>query len=283
MSLDEKIAQAHAIIDRAIAEHSPAKIISLFLGGYDSLVATHVTSLHPRFSGVAHIDTGTAVTEGGVSLPWKYVRETCERFGWPLSVYRTPINYEDEVERNGFPGPALHYIMYRRLKDRCIYMLLKEHKTHRLQRIGLACGARRQESQRRMGTVEDVRRHRSQVWINVIPDWSEQDIRNYIIINNLPRSPVKETLGMSGECLCGAFAKPGELERICKHYPETGARIHNLEMRVRANGFDWGWEGAPPRGGKSARRDIEGATAFQPLCTSCNFRAGQVTPGAGDD
>lgn len=277
MTLDEKIAEAHAIIDRAIVEHQPKKIISLFSGGDDSFVTTHVASRHPAFSGVAHIDTGIAVTEGGVSLPRKFVEEVCAAQGWPLYIYRTHEDYDRLVLEHGFPGPALHYKMYQRLKDRCVYKLLKEHKAKRLDRIGLVSGIRRQESQRRMGYNNPVQRYRSQIWINALFFWTADDLAEYRQRYALARNPVKETLGMSGECLCGAYAKKGELDRICQHYPETGQRIIQLQERVKANGFDWGWEEGPPRGQRTARAEVEGATAFQPLCTSCNFRAGQVT------
>lgn len=282
MFLDEKVAQAHAIMDAAIAEHTPVKVISLFSGGDDSLVTTHVASLHPRFSGVAHINTGTSVREGDKSLPEEYVRKVCKDMGWPLSVYRTPEDYETLVMRWGFPGPAGHRLMYQRLKDRCIYMLLKDHKTHRLQRIGLVSGIRQQESQRRMGYDATHQRYRAQVWMNPLFYWSEEDLRGYRLLNRLPQSPVKATLGMSGECLCGAFAKKGELARIRQHFPETADWLEGLQARALEAGWTWGWEDDPPRGAKTARRDLENAMDFQPLCTSCNFRAGQVTPVAAD-
>ena len=60
---------------------------------------------------------------------------------------------------------------------------------------------------------------------------------------------------MSGECLCGAFAKPDELEEIRLWFPEVAAQIDELQRDVRAAGhhppFDtWGHgEGKPSPSG----------------------------------
>jgi len=59
---------------------------------------------------------------------------------------------------------------------------------------------------------------------------------------------------MSGECLCGAFAKPNELEEIAFWFPDVAQEIHDLEHEVAATGkfkperCRWGWghqKGAP--------------------------------------
>ena len=45
-------------------------------------------------------------------------------------------------------------------------------------------------------------------------------------------SEVAKKLGMSGECLCGASAAPGEFERIEKFYPENmSKRYETYRMR----------------------------------------------------
>jgi 3'-phosphoadenosine 5'-phosphosulfate sulfotransferase (PAPS reductase)/FAD synthetase len=115
------------------------------------------------------------------------------------------VRYIQLVKRWGFPGPAGHQLMYRRLKDRCVYMLTNEHKAHRLQRIGLCTGLRRSESQRRMGYTNAVQRHRSQIWVNPIFHWEDADLDAYRDRYALPEGPVSAYMGMSGECFCGAY------------------------------------------------------------------------------
>jgi hypothetical protein len=39
---------------------------------------------------------------------------------------------------------------------------------------------------------------------------------------------------MSGECLCGAFARPDELVEIRYHFPEVAQRIDELQVRAVA-------------------------------------------------
>lgn len=68
---------------------------------------------------------------------------------------------------------------------------------------------------------------------------------------------------MSGECLCGAFAKPGELDEIGYWFPETKAEIEALEIEVRAAGHREAicklghGQGSPSKAG--------------PLCSSCEL------------
>ena len=62
----------------------------------------------------------------------------------------------------------------------------------------------------------------------------------YFAHYGVPRNPVVDLIHKSGECLCGAFAKPNELREIEYWYPEVGKRIRDLEAKVRAAGFPWG-------------------------------------------
>jgi 3'-phosphoadenosine 5'-phosphosulfate sulfotransferase (PAPS reductase)/FAD synthetase len=269
------VRQAHTIIDEAVAEHRPSKVFALFSGGNDSLVNTYVTSLHPAFSGVVHIDTGTGIRPSkgtGMLSARDFVRDTCNEYGWPLAVFRTPNRYADSVRKQGFPGPAGHMYMYRRLKDRCIDALVRQTKRGRMDRIMLCTGARLSESQRRMGTVQEVRRRGAQVWVNPILHWNKTELLAYRTEVGLPVNPMSERLGMSGECLCGAFAKPGELARIESISAVNARYIRILQAEAHRCGHHWNWEERPPRSRHDARSDIVGAIDFQPLCASCNIR-----------
>jgi tRNA(Ile)-lysidine synthase TilS/MesJ len=101
--------------------HKPKHAVALFSGGYDSLVTTHLTMSYmeryypklPRF--VAHINTGIGIEETRT-----FVRETCKQYGWTLKEYTTEYNYDDLAMEYGFPGPAMHGVMYIKLKERPI-------------------------------------------------------------------------------------------------------------------------------------------------------------------
>jgi hypothetical protein len=81
----------------------------------------------------------------------------------------------------------------------------------------------------------------------------------------IPRNVASDTLHMSGECLCGAFAHRGELDEIGEWFPEMRAEIEALEAEVRAAGHPepfctWGHGQGEP------------AETSGPLCTSCDAR-----------
>lgn len=261
------------ILNEAIEVHSPSQIFCLFSGGHDSLVATHyvMTHYHHLKPVVVHIDTGIGIPE-----TQQFVIDTCEKYGWPLKIYRAaentkadgtpdPMIYDDIVVANGFPGPGAHRIMYSKLKQRQVRRVVRDHKKRRTDRIMLVSGVRRQESVRRMGTTEECYRDGAQVWVAPMLYMSSSDQKFYMLANALPENPVKHKLCMSGECLCGAFAHEGELEEIRYWYPEVAERIDRLQERVAAAGHGGTWEDS--KWLRKAKVDKAG-----PLCTTCDAR-----------
>ncbi len=79
------------------------------------------------------------------------------------------------------------------------------------------------------------------MWVAPLLNWSHEDKHAYLDAHLLPRNPVVEKLCMSGECLCGAFARKGELDEIAFWYPETAARIRALEVRAAEAGVPCRW------------------------------------------
>ncbi|WP_110642496.1 phosphoadenosine phosphosulfate reductase family protein [Salinicola sp. CPA57] len=266
----------HDIIESAIEEHQPTAIFALFSGGHDSLTCTHVAAeiLGDRLTGVAHIDTGIGIPE-----TQQFVRDVCNVYHWPLSIYRAVDNayadgtpnpqvYEDIVLEHGFPGAPAHQFMYTRLKQRQVERLVRDHRGKRGNKVMLITGVRREESRRRMGHVQPVNVQKGgQVWVAPVLNMTSQDQHDYMAAHALPRNPVKEKLCMSGECLCGAYAHPGELSEIAYWYPDVADRIRKLEQAVLAkHGRTNGWEG----------RDDDfkdNRQMFMPLCVGCESRA----------
>ncbi len=266
----DTIESPQEIIDRAIGEHDPVAIYAMFSGGYDSLVNTHLCAsyLGPRLTGVAHINTGIGIEETR-----KFVRRTCTDYGWPLIEKRAVDEgkmYADIVVKHGFPGPYAHRMMYTSLKERALRSLIRESKRKSHDRVMLLSGARREESERRMSTTVEIMRSGAQVWVNPCFYWTKRDTNAYRIKNRLPRNEVADLLHMSGECLCGAFARPGELAEISRWYPETGERIRSIERRVRAAGHAWGWEEQPPDRSKVPETQHDLITP--PMCVGCAKR-----------
>jgi 3'-phosphoadenosine 5'-phosphosulfate sulfotransferase (PAPS reductase)/FAD synthetase len=260
-----KIIEAKAIIHEAVALHNPTHIFGLFSGGHDSLCATHIACQHFYFQGAVHINTGVGVEETR-----DFVRQTCKDQKWTLKEYSPPVSYDDIVLEHGFPGPGGHFYMYIRLKERCVAQLIKDHKRDRDERILLVTGVRLDESERRMGHVDPIVRQGARVWVAPILNWTTDDKNDYININTLPRNPVVNDLCMSGECLCGAFARPGEMAEIEMFYPKTAERIHDLERRALERGVHAKWGTRPPKGNP----EIEDTNEPLPmeLCWSCEAK-----------
>jgi hypothetical protein len=87
--------------------------------------------------------------------------------------------------------------------------------------------------------------------------------------NALPLNEVTEHIHMSGECLCGAYAKPGELDEIGFFYPETAAKLRALEQEAVAAGIPACRWGQKPPG------QTNSSSAAGRLCSSCVAIPGQ--------
>lgn len=252
-----------ATLNEAIERYQPSHVFALFSGGHDSLVNTHITARHPKFTAVVHLNTGIGIEETR-----EFVRETCKRYGWPLIERHPPTSYEEIVLKHGLPGPAAHSLMYRRLKERSLRQICREYKSD--SPLMFTSGVRSQESRRRMGYAKQVRRDGKTVWVTPILEFSQKDINQYIEDQEIIRNQVVANLHMSGECLCGAFGHPGELEEIAFWYPTVAARIRALEKQCFDRGLPWNWGSKPTAVPRKNQMHL-------PLCQSCETRWDALT------
>lgn len=281
MSLDDKIDEAHDILDRCIAEHRRTHdivgTVGLFSGGNDSTVLAHL--MKDRVTHFAHANTGIGIEETRV-----FVRKTSAALGKPL-IEEHGDPYPDLVIGHGFPGPAHHYKMYQRLKERALRKVRRKlvSNGHR-QRVIFIGGRRRDESARRKSRViPESDRDGAIVFCSPIVHWTAADMKAYRErFPEVPRNEVADHIHMSGECLCGAFAAPGERGEIGFFYPDVEGEISELETAVRAAGnvaprrCMWGWGALAP----DAWRDIP--QLFAPLCSSCDARRPDPTQREGE-
>jgi len=244
-------------------KREPIAAYACFSGGDDSLVSVHWTMNNIPNCKVLHINTGI-----GIEATRRFVRDTCYREKWPLIEIRAKEDcgqdYDEMVLKNGFPGPPMHARMYQRLKERPIRVAVKKAKKHRLDKVILSTGLRHDESMRRMGYGgREIDFVGSQMWCNFLYWKPKSWFMEYIAKYKLPRNPVSEILGMSGECLCGAFAAKGEKGLIRIVCPDTADRIERLEVAAGLLGHTWGWEDRPTKKGRVPR------IAPGPLCVGC--------------
>lgn len=247
--------------------YTPSAIFVGFSGGDDSLATAHWMMNNVPNCQVFHANTGI-----GIERTREFVRETCQKNGWPLTEIRAKEDcgqdYRQIVLEHGFPGPAMHFRMYIRLKERCVDKLVRDNKNRRRDCVLIAAGIRRDESQIRMGYGNlTVNKKGGKLWVNPLYWWPKEQFMSYIAAHGLMRNPVSQILGMSGECLCGAFAHPGEKSLVRIADPVTADYLDRLETDVRAAGHNWGWEESPPR---QSERDTQTADMFEmPFCVGC--------------
>lgn len=268
-------------------------IVTLFSGGNDSTVLAHLfrdTATH-----AAHANTGI-----GIEQTRDFVRNTCEEWGLPLLERRAP-NERDHYRNlvlthargkkgqalGGFPGPAMHFKMFARLKERALEQVRRELVTSAYrQRVVFLAGRRRAESKRRRN-VPKMERRGSTVWVSPLVNWTKLDMNTYRLMQgDVPANQVSDLIHMSGECLCGSMASPGERAEVAYWYP--GAFEDIAEMEAKLSGRDdipdhrkaWGW-GADPiaKAAETAylaqfeavEEELQ-ATSSPFLCQSCDDR-----------
>lgn len=274
--LNRLITDAYRIVTEATEVHItiPKKRLAgevvLYSGGNDSTILAHLFRRDADYA--VHINTGIGIEETR-----QFVRDTCVTWDLPL-IEEHGESYRDLVIGHGFPGPGQHFKMYQRLKERGLRKVRKRLVKHSYrERVLFIAGRRRDESERR-SDIPEHERDGSIVWASPLAHWTDADMALYRKHHpDVPRNPVSDHLHMSGECLCGAFAKPNELEEIRFFYPNVAAEIDALQVEVAAAGHGpersrWGWGAHRVRQVKRLAKAIErGELTAGPLCTSCTL------------
>ncbi len=240
---------------------------AMFSGGRDSLVVAHLAREADIGAYLLHLDTTISAPE-----TQEFVQETAEHLGMRLDYARNPYGtFREAVLRWGFPTPGRRWCFWR-LKLTAIREYVKEHPG-----LLLLTGLRRKESSRRNrladeGTISAYRENKgSAPTFSPIFEWSGPDVRAYIEENLLLTNPVWDILHFSGECLCGAFQRKGELRFIRMASPRAFENLRSIENefnenRRRKRPVTW------QRSGATADGVADESSLDDFLCGSCQFK-----------
>lgn len=246
-------------------------------GGHDSVTAAHISADILKLFGV-DFEVYHGDTTIGIPETQDYVRMICQKYDWKLNIRKAPReidHYDNLVIKFGFPGPtkSAHQIMFRSLKERALNAFVTHEcksAPRKRENVLLLTGVRKDESKIRMGYTETVTKQKSKIWASPIFYLSEDDCEQYMRQNEIPRSPVKDNICISGECLCGAFDKKEEFVELMFHYPHVANRILELHERAKAAGKPWGWGVGPIEWRKQEQKKAQGKLNF--MCVGCEER-----------
>jgi len=231
---------------------------ALVSGGKDSLSTAQVLADADRLLGCVALGTGVSTPE------WRdFLIKICKERGWPLEFHHTTASYDDLVRKYGFPGPGMHQQFMTYLKGRAIREFRRKHPSG-----VLASGTRSGESQRRFVNAKPISFWEGVPILAPIYDWSTDETWEFFNKHGFERAPAYQTLMVSGDCLCGAFAVQGEAEALRLGYPTIAARFDALGLEIQdafPKRCKWGWGWQEKRKGKTAREAS--------LCQECGDNA----------
>lgn len=269
-----ELTEPQRILTTAIETWNPVALVSLFSGGYDSAITTHVLhrlNTHGLPIQVWAIDTKLS-TDG-----WRdYVTGVAAGQGWNFQIYDNEIGFREFVELVRLYGCPYsrqgHTTVFRRLKERGFDAILKMNKKNWNDKVLFVSGMRRAESAERKASKEVERIGKSnKIFAAPIVGWENDECDYYRIENNLPDNPFYDTVGGSGDCQCnwGLFIT---LLQLAKHSPKLAAGNVALinELSKLLHGYGWGEK--PRHGQQEFFENLTGeAELTSPfLCAGCS-------------
>ena len=234
------------------------KCYALVSGGKDSLSAAQILHESGKLSACVALETGISTPD------WKdFVIKVCADRNWPLEFFATSSSYADLVAQFGFPGPAQHNMIMNHLKGRAIRAFHKAHPKEIL-----ASGVRQLESVRRLANTKAISCWEGVSILAPIYDWTTDETWAFFYDRGFERAPAYSTIQISGDCLCGAYARKDELDAIRFNYPAIAKKFDALGAEIQAQHpkySKWGWGCEVPTKRKSLVESV--------ICAECGPRS----------
>jgi len=228
------------ILDQAINDEGIDSFYVGYSGGKDSGIALDYTAKYfpDNFKGVIFADTGI-----GTQATIDFVKKYCKERNYPLNIVKpenvirkktsVPFSYKNLVMRYGFPSPSGHTMVMQQLKLFPIRQFIHQ-RIKAGEKPCIITGIRKKESARRNRTYfTPIDKDGKMVYVKPLFYKTNEWVYRYFVQNDVKRSPVYETLHISGDCLCGCFAKKGEAKLIQMFHPEVYDKILKLEAEFK--------------------------------------------------
>ncbi len=204
-----------------------------YSGGKDSGVVLHRLNDLGLCSGVLFLDTKV-----GVRQTKQFVEDQCYSLGLPLYTREpSPLSfaYVAYCLQFGFPGPRMHSAIMKILKYNSMKKFAQDPRWNKT--MAIVGGVRKSESQRRFGSYNTPITKETPLWfVNPIFHESQESVYEFFLKNNIKKSPTYDTLGFSGECMCGSFATKEEAMLIKKVDPELFELIEWITQGIKKFG-----------------------------------------------
>lgn len=278
--MNDLLAKPQRILSEAINKWQPVALVSLFSGGYDSMITTHI--LHRLNTHGLPIQVWAIDTQLAADGWHEYVTEVADRFGWNFRIYDNKKGFEaylDVVKYHGQPYSRKgHTWAYQRLKERGFNAIHVMNQKTRHDRTLFCSGVRRRESIERNDAPEIARiGHSNKIFSSPIIHWSNEQCDRYRIEHNLPDNPFYNIVRGSGDCQCnwGRFITYRTLQ---KYSPNLAVGNVALIDQISKDNHGYGWDGSNPDQ-MEMLQDIEGECELTSpfLCEGCSRRKVRVS------
>lgn len=245
------------------------ELYGLCSGGKDSMTACWIAHRITPLKAIITIDTTI-----GLPCSIEAAKKLADLLQIPHIVLIAPSlkdgdersAYEQYVAKYGFPHQPNHQMVFIYLKWKPLSRFAKAQS----KRIGFVSGTRSAESRRRFGNCQPLKidpSHKAMVWVAPIIDYSTAECWDIVRSNNLPLSDSYQTIHLSGDCLCGAFADSGEAEMLKVFYPDIAERIALLERKYKDQVIkNGGWGNGSQMNNVLCQKGID-----QYVCADCQI------------
>jgi 3'-phosphoadenosine 5'-phosphosulfate sulfotransferase (PAPS reductase)/FAD synthetase len=234
---------------------------ALLSGGKDSTLSAFEMDRQGKLEGAVYIDTGIGLKETR-----EYVENLTSQLGWKLKIFKGYTSYDTYILKHGFPTPSGHSQIMHILKLDAVRRFISWHKKENGYMPILFSGVRSAESKRRAKWAVQSQLYQGAYWICPIFNISNKEVWEKHKEYGIPLNPAYETIGKSGDCLCGSFGNLTEKKIINKFYPYLAEHINYLEQNTKSEKYNiWGNTDQPicKLKGKGHAENL--------LCSECNM------------